>query len=323
MEALRLSRSHQADVFVQQTSPGTPRMLFSAPPVRQIRTATPHPQGDPPTARQPPPGALLCAGTKLRELQGHGHRTGGAGSGLQAAPGLPRARRTGWAPTEILALLDPRQQLHYPEHLRHLRLPVQGPHEQRCGTNGWSGRCSALRTPRAPGPGRPQPRRSPAPRTLHDVAELAEVTVAPGAIGLYGPVEVELQDPAVHGLLGERRHPGPVGVGFPLLPRRPPRRHPAEIQRAGTDDTDAALRAPRRGFIKPEPRLQLPACAAPAPPGRTGRRLADGRGIAGPGGNGRGKGRCGQGHSRVPGGSGTAPCPSDGTDRGETPTCKC
>ncbi|XP_033373192.1 uncharacterized protein LOC117245021 isoform X2 [Parus major] len=54
------------------------------------------------------------------------------------------------------------------------------------------------------------------------------------------------------------------------------------------------------------PRLQLPACIALTPPAGVGRRLAERRGIAGPRGE-RAAERCGQGRSRVPGGSGSAP----------------
>lgn len=222
----------------------TDRRTGEAPP-------TPSPAG---TRTAPAQGPALCRDT-TPGAAGTRTQDGGSRSGLKAAPELRRARRRGRAPTEVLALLDPRQQLHDAEHLGHVRLPVQRPHKQRCGTNGWSGLGPAPGAAAPPGPAAP----GPAPRTLHDVAELAEIPVAPGAVGLYGPVEVELQDPAVHGLLRERRHPGPVGlgvavaVGVPLSPRLPPRlpprRHRARPQRAGSDDTNAAPRTPRRAAL--------------------------------------------------------------------------
>lgn len=219
------------------SSPGAPRVLLLAP--SETDRATPHPGKSP----QPQPKAL-CR-DKAPGVQGHGHGTGRR---------RERAASTTEAPQSVQEGLGTYQGSRPPRPATAAALsgasapsPAPCPGAARAAL--WDkGLVRAVQ----PGPGRPQPRRSPArpgPRTLHDVAELAEIAVAPGAIGLYGPVEVELQDPAVHGLLGERRHPGPVGVGLlvPLVPRRPTRRrHPANTLRAGSD---ATARAPLRAGL--------------------------------------------------------------------------
>ncbi|XP_033373191.1 uncharacterized protein LOC117245021 isoform X1 [Parus major] len=69
------------------------------------------------------------------------------------------------------------------------------------------------------------------------------------------------------------------------------------------------------------PRLQLPACIALTPPAGVGRRLAERRGIAGPRGE-RAAERCGQGRSRVPGGSGSAPAHRRDRQQGNAHICR-
>lgn len=100
----------------------------------------------------------LCSGQKqLPGAADTAKEQGRSSWGWAARQDSPMALLGARGPTEVFAFLDPRQELHYPQHLDHHGLLLQRPHQQRCGTGGRSARPGPAPSPLPPPAARSRP----------------------------------------------------------------------------------------------------------------------------------------------------------------------